>query len=212
MLVDHALRWEGAKRIIEPPSAEKLKVIHDLVTAATGLDTERGDQLVVEAFPFESTLDGRAADDAAAAAAPVPPPTSRCRAWLQKLMEQKRNFALIAGGGAAHHGADRRIRLPASADAGKRIRRKRQADAGGAKPRSIARTAGDLERQIEAQMAEQAAEKAEQEAEALMELKLPAIATKKTDVLTKHIAAEAKKDPGAMAQVVRSWLHGENRR
>ena len=56
ILVDHSLRWEGAKRIVEPPSAEKLKVIHDLVAAATGLDTARGDQLVVEAFPFESTL------------------------------------------------------------------------------------------------------------------------------------------------------------
>jgi flagellar biosynthesis/type III secretory pathway M-ring protein FliF/YscJ len=29
-------------------------------------------------------------------------------------------------------------------------------------------------------------------------------------VLTRHIAAEAKKDPAVMAQVVRSWLHGDN--
>ena len=39
VLVDHTLRWEGpaqATRIVEPPSAEKLKVIHDLVAAATG--------------------------------------------------------------------------------------------------------------------------------------------------------------------------------
>ncbi len=43
-----------------------------------------------------------------------------------------------------------------------------------------------------------------------MQLKLPAVSTKKTEVLTKHIAAEAKKDPAAMAQVVRSWLHGDN--
>jgi len=60
VLVDHALRWEGAgdkaKKIVEPPSAEKLKVIKDLVAATAGLDTARGDQLVVEAFPFESTL------------------------------------------------------------------------------------------------------------------------------------------------------------
>ena len=30
--------------------------------------------------------------------------------------------------------------------------------------------------------------------------------TKKTDVLTKHIVAETKKNPTAMAQVVRTWL------
>jgi flagellar M-ring protein FliF len=56
ILVDHSLRWDGPKRIIEPPSAEKLKVIHDLVAATTGFDPARGDQLVVDAFPFESTM------------------------------------------------------------------------------------------------------------------------------------------------------------
>ena len=59
-------------------------------------------------------------------------------------------------------------------------------------------------------MAEQAAEKAKQEVEALMKLKLPEVSTKKTEVLTKHIAAETKKDPTAMAQVMRTWLHGDS--
>src|SRR5580704_7246912 len=97
ILVDHSLRWDGAKRIVEPPSAEKLKVIHDLVAAATGLDPARGDQLVVNAFPFESTLTAEPSTAvtgaAPVAASPLPP-------WLQKLMAQK-NFAIIAGVGAA---------------------------------------------------------------------------------------------------------------
>jgi flagellar biosynthesis/type III secretory pathway M-ring protein FliF/YscJ len=63
---------------------------------------------------------------------------------------------------------------------------------------------------LESQIAEQAADIARQEAEALMKLKLPAVSTKKTEVLAKHIAAEVKKDPAVMAQVVRSWLHGDN--
>jgi len=41
-----------------------------------------------------------------------------------------------------------------------------------------------------------------------MKLKIPPVATKKTEVLTKHIASETKKDPMLMAQVVRSWLNG----
>ncbi len=60
-------------------------------------------------------------------------------------------------------------------------------------------------------MAEQVAEKAKQgcrgnsdEAQAARDC-----STKKTDVLTKHIAAEIKKDPAVLAQVVRSWLHGD---
>ncbi len=82
---------------MEPPSAEKLKVIRDLVAAATGLDPERGDQLVVDAFPFESTLTAEPLTLASPAA------SSRRRSlppWLQNLMGHK-NFAMIAGIGGA---------------------------------------------------------------------------------------------------------------
>jgi flagellar biosynthesis/type III secretory pathway M-ring protein FliF/YscJ len=82
----------------------------------------------------------------------------------------------------------------------------------GAKPRQIGPTPEEIERQIEERLAEQAAEHARKEAEALMALKLPAQSTKKTEVLTKHIAVEAKKNPVSMAHVIRSWLNGEYKR
>jgi flagellar M-ring protein FliF len=60
VLLDQDLHWEGtgstAKRVLVPPSPERLKVIHDLVAAAIGLNVDRGDQLIVESLPFESTL------------------------------------------------------------------------------------------------------------------------------------------------------------
>jgi flagellar M-ring protein FliF len=60
VLIDQEAHWDGtgaaAKRVLEPPSPERLKVIHDLAAAATGLNAERGDQLIVESLPFESTL------------------------------------------------------------------------------------------------------------------------------------------------------------
>ena len=56
VLLDYDVQWEGVKRILVPPTAERLKVIHDLVAAAAGLNTERGDQLIVESLPFESTM------------------------------------------------------------------------------------------------------------------------------------------------------------
>lgn len=56
VLLDYDVQWQGAKRILNPPSADRLKVIHDLVAAAAGLNMERGDQLIVESLPFESTL------------------------------------------------------------------------------------------------------------------------------------------------------------
>jgi len=45
-----------------------------------------------------------------------------------------------------------------------------------------------------------------QEIEALNALKLAPV-TKKTEVLTKHIAEHAKKDATVMAQVMRSWMN-----
>ncbi len=39
----------------------------------------------------------------------------------------------------------------------------------------------------------------------LSSMKLPP-ATKKTEVLTKHIAEQAKKDAGNMAHVLRAWM------
>jgi len=207
VLVDHELRWEGAKRVVAPPSPQKLKVIHDLVAAAVGFNMERGDQMVVEAFPFEATLGAEPpiATPLAPLAAPSPLPP-----WLQKLLQTK-NFWLIAGigGGAVLLLAGGLLFV---------LRR-------GRTKRSIAATAvpaipgdeikvltgatpEDLQRKMEAQMAEQAALQARRDAEELMKLKMPGVSTKKTEVLTKHIAAEAQKDPALMAQVVRSWLNG----
>ncbi len=60
VLVDNELTWQqektGFKRVLVPPTPEKLKVIHDLVAGITGFNAERGDQLVVETLPFENTL------------------------------------------------------------------------------------------------------------------------------------------------------------
>ena len=60
VLVDQDVTWEkdknAFKRVLVPPSPEKLKVIHDLVAGITGFSQERGDQLVIETLPFETTL------------------------------------------------------------------------------------------------------------------------------------------------------------
>src|SRR3954453_2017089 len=49
VLVDQELTWapekNGFRRVLAPPSPEKLKVLHDLVAGITGFNAERGDQL-----------------------------------------------------------------------------------------------------------------------------------------------------------------------
>jgi flagellar M-ring protein FliF len=60
VLVDQAVRWEGQgsakQRVLVPPSPETMKTIRDLVAGVTGFNPERGDQLIVETLPFESSL------------------------------------------------------------------------------------------------------------------------------------------------------------
>jgi len=60
VLIDQEVHFEGtgaqAKRVLTAPTPERMKVIHDLAAAAVGLNTERGDQMIVESLPFESTV------------------------------------------------------------------------------------------------------------------------------------------------------------
>ncbi len=82
ILVDQTVRWDGAgaqkHRVVIPPAPETLKTIKDLVAGVTGFSTERGDQLVVETLPFESSQN-------AEPPAPLPsaPPPSTDPAWLR---------------------------------------------------------------------------------------------------------------------------------
>jgi flagellar M-ring protein FliF len=97
VLVDNTVRWEGAgaarRRILEPPAPETLKTIKDLVAAATGFNTERGDQLIVESLPFESSLNAEppAGDGPAPRSKKAPPGP----AWLE-LLQKYRDLALPA--------------------------------------------------------------------------------------------------------------------
>lgn len=211
ILVDHTVHFEGNRRIVQAPGADKLKVVHDLAAASIGFSPDRGDQLTVEALPFESTLN---AEPPVMTGAPEAP-RSGLPTWLEKLLGAK-NFAAIAGIGAAAM----MLLMGGAAflfmkSRGKKKTMTAQAAAAldaAAAARDLPPTPEEIERQIHARMAEQQALQAKQQAEELMKLKLPAVSTKKTEVLTKHISSEAKKDPTAMAQVVRSWLHGEDRR
>ena len=60
VLLDQTVSWEGEgnarKRVMVPPAPETMKTIRDLVAGVTGFDEQRGDQLIVESLPFESSL------------------------------------------------------------------------------------------------------------------------------------------------------------
>jgi flagellar M-ring protein FliF len=196
LLVDSDVRYEGtgakAKRIVEPPSADKLKAIHDLVAGVIGFSTERGDQLVVETLPFESTLN----PEQLPPAKPAPPPPA---SWLDQFLKN-RVFAIGVGVGAALLLGLLFVIL--------RVMRKKGPRGSAQLPGELppgAPTGESLQSQIENRLAEQAALRQKQEMEALNSLKLPPL-TKKTEVLTRHITEQAKKDSASMAHVLRAWM------
>ena len=216
VLVDHSLRWEGQKKILEAPSPEKLKVIQSLVSAATGFSTDRGDQLVVEALPFESTL--TAEPQVIAPPSPAVPQIPLPK-WLQKLIGGKNVLMIgaIAGAvlilllGAVVFLLMKKGNKNAAVTAKEATAALEAAAAEPAVPKELPKTPEEIEHEIQARILEHTALAAKSEAEELMKLKFPEINTKKTEILTKHIVAEAKKDPGMMAQVVRSWLNDGGR-
>ena len=76
VLVDQGSKWEGQgnqmHRVVTPPDPEKLKAIQTLVSTLVGLDMQRGDQLTVEALPFDNTVSPESLTTAAPASAKKP--------------------------------------------------------------------------------------------------------------------------------------------
>jgi len=83
VLVDQSVRWEGEgaarRRVLEPPAPETLKTIKDLVAGVTGFDAQRGDQLIVETLPFESSLNAEPPKPFK----PLPAPGKKAPGWLE---------------------------------------------------------------------------------------------------------------------------------
>ncbi|MFZ5925990.1 MAG: flagellar basal-body MS-ring/collar protein FliF [Acidobacteriota bacterium] len=215
VLVDHKLRWEGegarARRVLEPPSPETLKIVRDVLAGVVGFQQDRGDQILVESLPFESTLlaEPPAARAPAGGSAPggfVPP------AWAKPLLE-KAPLPVWLGAAAS-------LLIVVLAIAWLILRRVlRRSPAGSVAPAAAVLTGGAaqaqiaaaddlaLEKQALAALEHNRAEKERLEREALLALQkqLPT-QTKKAEVLKKAIAEQTRKDPEATAQLIRTWI------
>jgi flagellar M-ring protein FliF len=200
VVVDHDVKVEGegaaARRVLEAPPPEKLKKIADLLTAAAGLQTERGDQIIVESMPFAATLQMVAPPRPAPPAPAAPAPAS----WPEWVPEKLRTPWLFAGIGGS-------IFLLAGLAALFVLRkRKKSAPAATAAPE----LAGGKPQSMESRIADHERKKVELETQAMNALKLPEAAVQKGEVLQKQIIEAAKKDPAGIAQVIRTWLQEDS--
>jgi flagellar M-ring protein FliF len=214
VLVDHALRWEGegdkASRVLEPPSPERLKVLREVLSGVIGFRQDRGDQILVESLPFEATLrtppPAQEPREAEAPGQPSLPP------WFTSLFTKApaplwigAAVCLLMVGVVAVWWLRRVVRR------GKpKVSVESAAALGGSHAPDALAAAADFERKVQQQLASNEQERERQEAEVLSALKLP-VHTKKSEVLKKQLSEEAKKDPAAMAQLIRTWLNEAER-
>ncbi|MDR3700478.1 MAG: flagellar basal-body MS-ring/collar protein FliF [Candidatus Sulfopaludibacter sp.] len=212
VLVDQEVQWQpdknGFQRVLLPPSADKLKVIHDLVAGITGFNAERGDQLIIETLPFESTLQ---LEPPPAPKPAVPGGPSKFAAPQFWPIKWDRNKILMASGAA--------VFLLLLVFASWRIlKRKKKASvismptalpAGEAASAAKSVAPHAIQQELEAKLAERDALQQKAETEALNALKLSPIITKAAEVLAKHLREKITNEPDVSAQILRTWIREE---
>lgn len=217
ILVDQGVRWEGAgsaaRKIIEPPAPERLKVVKDVVAGVIGFQQDRGDQLLVETLPFEATLLAAPVEAEKPAATPGKPALPK---WLEPLLKTA-PMPVWLGAAAALLVV---FLLIAFLIFKKLFRKRRGAvavevqhalpDKHPQEQLSPAEAQQQFEDKTHALLAANEADRERAEAEALAALRLPPN-TKKSEVLKKVIVEDSKKDPARMAQLVRTWLNEKSR-
>jgi LPXTG-motif cell wall-anchored protein len=195
-----------------PPTPEKLKVIRDLVAGITGFSAERGDQLVIETLPFETTL---LLEPPGLPNAAAPGTTGSPAAGLPIPLQLGKKTVQIGGGVLGG--------LLLLAIAVFVFRRKKKKNRVPPAPSSQATlttpeaphsstalvSTGQVENQIESQLAERDALQARMDAQALNSLKLAPVITKKAEVFAKHLREKITKEPEMSAQILRSWIREE---
>jgi flagellar M-ring protein FliF len=197
VLIDQEAHWEGtgpaAKRVMVPPTPERLKVIHDLAAAATGLNTERGDQLIVESLPFESTLN-------------LDPPTPADPKAVgsnkkQTLTEQLKSDPKLAIGGG--------VILIAVLGGGFFAFRSLKGSKGKAQAHAVQSLPQGEGEGTQVARASSTSEGDTWTPSHSGPTSLPALAPGRIEVLTKHLRDAAQKDSEICAGVLRGWLKEE---
>jgi flagellar M-ring protein FliF len=210
VLVDHAVRWDGqgadARRVLEAPPPDRLRVVRDLLAGVVGFQEQRGDQILVETLPFESTLSAPPPPEGVNAPAQTTTLPFAVPGWMKPLLD--------AAPPAVWAGVLMGLVAVSAAGAFWLFRRRRKAPAASLDPgpRAIGpeEDGGNLERKALAALAQTEADRARMEEEVLSTLRLPP-STKKSEVLKKHIAEQARKEPAAVAQLVRTWLSDQEK-
>ena len=207
VLMDQRVRWEPAKakgespkKVLEPPSADEVKVIHDVVAAASGFNQSRGDVLTVDSLPFEATL--QAQPPAWMVPQPVQKPAAPVANWKRpELLGGLAGLIVLIAAGGALVWRSRQKNLKALEGLQKQL------EAATAQAVESTETAAEIPGDNMEQISSGQEFAGKQIAEMKEAYKLPPMITTKTELLTKQVTEEARKDPAALAQIIRTWLN-----
>jgi flagellar M-ring protein FliF len=210
LLVDQDVEWQGKgnqrKRVLIPPTPEKLKAIHDIVAGVLGITTDRGDQLVVETLPFEQTRN--AEDMANENTRPVTPGSLT----LKELMADKK---ILIGAGAGLLFVVLLIgfllRRPKAAAVGAQLTEK-TVIMPGSSTHQVATAGASARGESGSRQVEGATEAKDPNQGSLKELEevlpflqLPTM-TNHAKALLDHLRKTVVKDPDAAAALIRTWM------
>ena len=190
VLVDQGAKWEGQgkqmHRVVTPPDTEKIKAIQTLVSTLVGLNPERGDQLTVEALPFDSTLNMELPP------AQTPEPAKRDNLTAIETLKQKPIILWGSAGGAvlvialvifAVSRGKKKERIQDMPEVLPPATSMASLTAGpGSQPGAIAANEG---------------------------ARLPALMPSRTEVLLNQLQESGRNNPEAWAGVLRGWLSEE---
>jgi len=212
VLVDQSVSWQkdgtGMKKVLVPPTPETMKIIHDVVAGVTGFNQDRGDQLVIETLPFESTREIELPSPPGATSTAAKPTT-----MVGLPIPMNRKDLLMTGGVLAGAMAlfvalfillRKKTRKNAAAVMAAEL-------AGADTPEArAALAAGRGEKSLEEQLAERDALQQRSDAQVLNSLKLTPVITKKAEVLAKHLREKITSAPEVSAQILRTWIREED--
>ncbi len=190
VLVDSKSHYDDSGKLVrEPRSDQELESLRQLAVAAAGIVEERGDRLTLESLPF--TIFDPLQEPPAR---PAPP------GWLEFALEifQKYRYYVIAGAALVV------VLLIALVWLIRHSSKK-------SKARRHALLEAERQRQeIEEAEAETKRQEAEQ-ARMLTGLKMDALQSSRSHVLKKHLEEAATKDTAGFVQMLRAWIHEDER-
>jgi flagellar M-ring protein FliF len=204
LLLDQDVRWEGTgknrKRVLAAPSPEKLKAINDVVSGVLGLQTDRGDRLVIESLPFEQTLlaESTAIQQSQDGKAPAANPKDQ----LNNLLRDKRVLIGVASGGVVLIAAVAFLFLRSKKEKRAQALVQAQLQASQADSVSVSALAGPGTENV---LISGSAEDDTADGGSFPKLQANA-KTKRYEELRSHIKESVNKEPQLAADVLRDWL------